>query len=325
MDHDVCHHVAHRARPGLALRVAIPDRAPQVRRRRPVEEERPGPRHGLHLRGAFVERRLGPHHDRRRILAEPAQPEPLRCGDVGHETQRTRRRSGGRAQRRDRLAIGPAVPLQQTAEMGPQLHGVLRSASIAQGFGRIFTLGRHRTPRCTRSVRLPLRMRTPWRSASPIGTSKGTSRPADLVKPSFWLAYTLRWPTMRNAVPAHSAAYTPRSVGSSSIPITAAAIGVLAAAASTETNPKAANTLDGRPAAADSAAPLVAPMKKIGVTMPPLPPVSSVTAVATILKRKARTNSRARPASADSMTPVPRPAYDEPAAVENSASAIPPP
>ena len=92
------------------------------------------------------------------------------------------------------------------------------------------------------------------------------------------------------------------------MPITAAAMGVLAAAARTETKPKAANTLEGRPTAVDSAAPLVAPMKKSGVTMPPLPPVSRVTVVATILKKNARTNSRAVPASADSITPVPRPA-----------------
>ena len=79
-------------------------------------------------------------------------------------------------------------------------------------------------------------------------------------------------------MPAHSAAYTPSSWGSSSMPMTAAAIGVLAAAARTETKPNAAMTPGSSPAAWARATPLVAPMKKSGVTMPPLPPVSRVTA-----------------------------------------------
>ena len=65
--------------------------------------------------------------------------------------------------------------------------------------------------------------------------------------------------------------------------MTAAAMGVLAAAARTETKPNAAITPGSRPAACARATPLVAPMKKSGVTMPPLPPVSRVTAVARIL------------------------------------------
>ena len=71
----------------------------------------------------------------------------------------------------------------------------------------------------------------------------GTSRPADLENPSFWLAYTLRWPTIRYAVAAASAVYTLISGGSSSMAMTAAAIGVFAAAASTETNPNAASSV----------------------------------------------------------------------------------
>src|SRR6202049_5260162 len=89
---------------------------------------------------------------------------------------------------------------------------------------------------------------------------------------------------MRKAVAAASAAYTPTGPGNSSIAITAAAIGVFAAAASIATRPTAARNVVGTPKAGANAAPLVAPTKKIGVTMPPLPPVSSGIEVARLLR-----------------------------------------
>jgi hypothetical protein len=49
-------------------------------------------------------------------------------------------------------------------------------------------------------------------------------------------------------------------------------------------------------------------MKKKGVTMPPLPPVSRVRVVATILKRKASATTLAVPSSDPSMTGRPSPA-----------------
>ena len=64
--------------------------------------------------------------------------------------------------------------------------------------------------------------------------------------------------------------------------MTAAAIGVFAAAAKSATNPTAARKGGGSPSHGARAAPLAAPMKKIGVRMPPLPPVSSVMTVARI-------------------------------------------
>ena len=126
------------------------------------------------------------------------------------------------------------------------------------------------------------------RETSPIGPSSGISSPATLSTPSRWLGYTLRWPTIRYAVHAQRAAYTPMSVGSSSMPITAAAIGVFAAAPSTATKPNAANIGAGNPRWPASAAPRVVPIKKIGVTMPQLPPDSNVIAVAAILMANAK-------------------------------------
>src|SRR5205085_6580290 len=99
------------------------------------------------------------------------------------------------------------------------------------------------------------------------------------------------------AVAAASAAYTPTGPGNSSIAITAAAIGVFAAAASIATRPTAAKKVVGMPMSGANAAPLVAPMKKIGVTMPPLPPVSSVIDVATILRRNPQARTDVVPAS----------------------------
>ena len=88
--------------------------------------------------------------------------------------------------------------------------------------------------------------------------------------------------------------------------ITAAAIGVFAAAASIATRPTAASSVDGSPTTCDKAAPLVAPMKKIGVTMPPLPPVSSVIEVARILRRKAPAKTAVVPARTPLMVLVPQ-------------------
>ena len=69
--------------------------------------------------------------------------------------------------------------------------------------------------------------------------------------------------------------------------MTAAAIGVFAAAPSTATMPTAASIAGGRPSQGASTAPHVVPMKKIGVRMPPLPPTSSVIDVARIFSRNA--------------------------------------
>src|SRR5258708_23769341 len=96
--------------------------------------------------------------------------------------------------------------------------------------------------------------------------------------------------------------------------MTAAAIGVFAAAASIATSPKAARNVVCTPKTGANAAPLVAPTKKIGVTIPPLPPVSSVIEVARILRRKAPAKTRVVPATTALMVLVPRPAYVSPAA-----------
>ena len=94
--------------------------------------------------------------------------------------------------------------------------------------------------------------------------------------------------------------------------MTAAAIGVFAAPATTLTKPNAAKSPVGRWKSRASAAPLVAPMKKSGVTIPPLPPVSSVTAVATIFQRNARSAIVPVAASALSIVATPSPAYGSP-------------
>src|SRR5258708_37803236 len=129
---------------------------------------------------------------------------------------------------------------------------------------------------------------------------------------------------MRNAVAAASAAYTPSGPGSSSIAITAAAIGVFGAAASIATSPTAARNVVGAPKNGANAAPLVAPMKKIGVTMPPLPPVSSVIDVAGILRRNPQARTGVVPASTPLIVSVPRPAYVSPAAKYRSTNSTPP-
>jgi hypothetical protein len=66
--------------------------------------------------------------------------------------------------------------------------GVVDWAQFSGGFPAFFF--RRMTALCTSSVRLPLLTRIASRPSS-TGTSRGTSRPADLAKPSFWLAYTL--------------------------------------------------------------------------------------------------------------------------------------
>ena len=90
--------------------------------------------------------------------------------------------------------------------------------------------------------------------------------------------------------------------------ITGAAIGVFAAAASIATSPTAPRNVVGMPNKGANAAPLVAFTKKIGVTMPPLPPVSSVIEVARILGRNATANTGVVPASTPLIVSVPRPA-----------------
>ena len=95
--------------------------------------------------------------------------------------------------------------------------------------------------------------------------------------------------------------------------MTAAAIGVFAAAARRATNPTAARNGDGTAKIRASAAPLVAPTKKSGVTMPPEPPLSSVIEVARIFSANARSATRAVPASVPSIVSTPSPDYESPA------------
>ena len=90
--------------------------------------------------------------------------------------------------------------------------------------------------------------------------------------------------------------------------MTAAAIGVFAPAASIATRPTAARSAVGTPKNGAKAAPLVAPTKKMGVTIPPLPPVSSVIEVARILRRNAPAKIGVVPASTPLIVSVPRPA-----------------
>src|SRR5262245_51746360 len=129
---------------------------------------------------------------------------------------------------------------------------------------------------------------------------------------------------MRNAVDAASAAYTPSGAGKSSIAITAAAIGVFAAAANTATRPTAPRNVAGTLNKGASAAPPVAPTKKIGVTMPPLPPDSSVIDVARILSSADAVTTPVVPARTPSIVSVPRPAYVSPNTPYNTARAAPP-
>ena len=86
----------------------------------------------------------------------------------------------------------------------------------------------------------------------------------------------------------------------------------MAAAASTETNPNAASKRGLTPNNGAMAAPLVTPMKKMGVRMPPLPPDSSVTPVTIILTRKAMALTLNAPVNTPSIVSVPSPAYCTP-------------
>jgi hypothetical protein len=74
------------------------------------------------------------------------------------------------------------------------------------------------------------------------------------------------------------------------------------------TSPTAPKSGLGKPNKGASAAPLVAPTKKSGVTMPPLPPISSVIEVARILSRNAPANTGVVPASTPLIVSVPSPA-----------------
>src|ERR1019366_2487465 len=94
--------------------------------------------------------------------------------------------------------------------------------------------------------------------------------------------------------------------------MSAAAIGGFAAPATTPRKPKAAKSPVGRCRRRARAAPLVAPMKKRGVTIPPLPPVPRVTVVATIFHRNARVAVVPVAAGAVSIVGTPRPAYVSP-------------
>jgi hypothetical protein len=75
------------------------------------------------------------------------------------------------------------------------------------------------------------------------------------------------------------AATAPMSAPNISIAMIDAESGVFAAAARSETMPIAANVPRSNPSTCPNVEPAVAPTKKIGVTMPPLPPAASETAV----------------------------------------------
>src|SRR5690606_16074908 len=79
----------------------------------------------------------------------------------------------------------------------------------------------------------------------------------------------------RQATPAGMASPQPNT----STAITVQAIGVLAAAAKTETYPTAAPVTGSMPRAGEIAAPVVAPMTNRGVTSPPTNPAPSDSAV----------------------------------------------
>src|SRR3972149_11507570 len=97
-----------------------------------------------------------------------------------------------------------------------------------------------------------------------------------------------------------------------------AAMGVLAAPARTATNPRAAKVGGSRSKIWAKRVPDVAPTKKIGVTIPPLPPKLSVTDVNADLTADAY-HGTAPPRSADSMVSRPRPRKRGP--VRNVAAA----
>ena len=71
-----------------------------------------------------------------------------------------------------------------------------------------------------------------------------------------------------------------------SAPNTAEAIGVLVAPANTATSPNAASQSVGKGRKADKLLPKVAPVKKRGVTSPPLKPAPRVKVVYRVLARK---------------------------------------
>ena len=85
-----------------------------------------------------------------------------------------------------------------------------------------------------------------------------------------------------------------------------AAIGVFAAPAKRATMPMAAKVAGSTPRMAASRVPKVAPTKKMGVTMPPLPPNVRVMQVNSIFAAKAY-HTIFEPASAASMVLSPSP------------------
>src|SRR5947209_7216835 len=84
------------------------------------------------------------------------------------------------------------------------------------------------------------------------------------------------------------ARYGARGAPKSSMPMIVQASGVFAAPAKTATNPSAAMKSCGNPSNVPSVQPSAAPMKKIGVTSPPLKLEPSVTAVKTSFQKNAQ-------------------------------------
>ena len=128
---------------------------------------------------------------------------------------------------------------------------------------------------------------------------------------------------MMKATIAAMAANGPMAGPKSSMAITDAASGALAAPASSATMPMAANIPGSSPPTWASALPAVAPTKKIGVTMPPLPPVPSETAVNRIFS-SAASGGTGSPRTAASSVGSPRPRYRSEVSHTPSATTVPP-
>ena len=100
------------------------------------------------------------------------------------------------------------------------------------------------------------------------------------------------------------------------------AIGVFAAPASRLTKPMAESMAGSTPSTPEKALPAVAPTKKSGVPIPPLPPKLSVALVNADLTKKAYQGIDP-PSSACCRVSSPRPKYASPIAMPNPARIVP--
>ena len=94
----------------------------------------------------------------------------------------------------------------------------------------------------------------------------------DFLIDSIWLGKTLLWPVIRKLITQATAAYGAIFGPNNSTAIILAAIGVLAAPARRLTNPIDETVAKSILKILANNVPAVAPIKKIGVTIPPLPP-----------------------------------------------------